>query len=816
MKGTSTSAENKGLSLNQLEKSLGFDQIKLLIIDGCLGEPGRRLAEKIKFNRSFDWVKKKQDLCREIFKLFQEGTPFPERHYFDIQPILEGLEIENYVLMPEQWSILSRTLKTADQLLILARKGKSKFPLLFEMTENLVLPPEIFFNLEQVFDEDGQIKDTASPELNRLRKQKIDEQARLRRRLENALKNAISQGFIADDASLTVRNGRMVIPVLAEYKRRIKGFIHDESATGQTVFLEPEEALESNNLIREIQFAEQREIQRILSQLTAEIRPYRIELHQISQYMAEMDLLRSKARFGLKIQAQFPGYQSTPEFRWYEARHPLLFLSHQKSGKPVVPLSIWLTAEKRVLVISGPNAGGKSICLKTVGLLQYMWQSGLPVCLGEGSTMGHFQRILVDIGDHQSIENDLSTYSSHLANMKQMLTMADSQSLILIDEFGTGTDPALGGPIAEAILESLCHKKVFGLVNTHYSNLKTFASRHAQVENASMKFDRENLEPLFQLEIGQPGSSYALEIAEKIGLPRPVLNQAKNKIGTRKLNVDKLIGELEDEKTNWEKKNTELKIREKTSKKLLDENEKLRSELQNKRKVIVNEARQEARKILELANQKMEEAIRKIKESQAEKTLVKETRAELISLKNQLEPEPLEEIGTEEKTIAGTSPAPQIIEGAIEIGDWVRIKGSENMGQVLQWKGKDAEVLIGDLKTNIKKDRLERMNGPMVQAVKHTRRPTSSINLTQKMMSFKTELDLRGMRTDEAISCVDAWLDEAILLGQKELRILHGKGNGILRTQIRQHLKSYKQVARLSDEHADRGGAGITLVGLNI
>lgn len=816
MKGIHKSVENKGFSLIQLEKSLGFDQIRALIEEACLGEPGRRLAEKIKFNRSFEWVKKNQDLGREMVRLFQEGIPFPERHYFDIQSILEGLDIENYVLIPEQWGILSRSLKTADQLLILARKGKSRFPLLFGMTEKLVLPAEIFFNLDQVFDEDGQIKDTASPELNRLRKQKIDEQARLRRRLENALKNAVGQGFIADDASLTVRNGRMVIPILAEYKRRIKGFIHDESATGQTVFLEPEEALESNNLIREIQFAEQREIQRILAHLTAEIRPYRVELHQIANYMAEMDLLRAKAKFGLKIQAQFPGYQSKSDFRWYEARHPLLLLSHQKSGKPVIPLSIWLTEDKRMLVISGPNAGGKSICLKTVGLLQYMWQAGLPICLGEGSTMGHFQRILVDIGDQQSIENDLSTYSSHLANMKQMLAMADAQSLILIDEFGTGTDPALGGPIAEAILESLCHKKVFGLINTHYSNLKNFASRHALVENASMKFDRENMEPLFQLEIGQPGSSYALEIAEKIGLPKPVLNQAKNKIGTRKLNVDKLIGELENEKSNWEKKNTELKIREKTSKKLLEENERLHTELQNKRKLIVNEARLEARKILEQANQKMEEAIRKIKESHAEKSVVKEARAELIRLKNQQEPEPLEEIFFDEKTVEGILPTPQVIEGAIEIGDWVRIKGSENMGQVIQWKGKDAEVLIGDLKTNIKKDRLERMNGPLIKANKQNPRPTSSLNLTQKMMAFQSELDLRGMRTDEALSAVDSWLDEAILLGQKELRILHGKGNGILRTQIRQHLKNYKQVARLSDEHADRGGAGITLLSLNI
>lgn len=798
-----------------IETRLGFDQVRQLVAIECLGEIGREMAGSMRLNSSYAVVVRQQEQVAEAIRLLSEGIPFPDQHFFDLRPITECLEIENYVLLPDQWSVLSRSLKTIDRLIVMLRKARNQFPQLFSLCERVSLPSELFFSLDRIFDEDGTIKDTASPELNRLRKSLIDEQARLRRRLEQSLKNAISQGFIADDAGLTVRNGRMVIPILAEYKRRIKGFVHDESATGQTVFLEPEEALESNNLIREIQFAEQREIHRILARLTEEIRPNRTEISQAGQFMGLMDFIRAKARFGLKIKANLPSHHSTQDFRWFEARHPLLFLSHQKSGKPVVPLQVWLTEEKRVLVISGPNAGGKSICLKTVGLLQYMWQSGVPVSLGEGSTMGNFDRILVDIGDQQSIENDLSTYSSHLSNMKDMLVRSNEKSLILIDEFGTGTDPALGGPIAEAILEALCHRRVFGMVNTHYTNLKNFASRHPSVENASMKFDAERMEPLFVLEMGQPGSSYALEIAEKIGLPRPVLNQARNKIGTKKLNVDKLISELETEKRNWETKNNDLKIRERKSKSLLAENEKLQIELQNKRKVLVNEAREQARKILDEANRKVEEAIRSIKESQAEKSVTKQARIALAELKETLVPESLEVVDSDEKPTEQEA-RPKAISGEIQLGDSVRIRDTESVGVVVAFRGKDAEILIGNIKTNLKKERLERVSGLNPTPKSLTRKSMEGLNINEKMMRFETELDIRGLRTDEALGLVDSWIDEAILLGQRELRILHGKGNGILRTQIRQHLKKFRQVGRMADDHADRGGAGITLVTLDI
>ena len=773
------------------------------------------MASQLAMMQNYEAIVRHQEQAFEFIKLLQEGVPIPESNFFDLQPITEQLEIEGYVLMLDQWSQLSRCLRTIELSIKALRKSQIQFPRLFELASRVVLPAEIFFGLQNVFDEDGHVKDTASPELNRLRKGLIDEQSRLRRRLENALRSAISQGFIGDDAGITIRNGRMVIPLLAEHKRKIRGFVHDESATGQTVYMEPDEALESNNTIREIQFAEVREIHRILAGLTNSIRPYKNELAQANQFLGLLDLIRAKAKLGIELKASFPGHHAEANFKFFEARHPLLYLSHLKANKPTVPLSIYLTEQKRVLVISGPNAGGKSICLKTVGLVQYMWQSGVPVPVGEGSKMGVFEKIMADIGDQQSIENDLSTYSSHLSNMKQMLAKADSKTLILLDEFGTGTDPALGGPIAEAILESLCHKKIYGLVNTHYTNLKNFANRQPLVENAAMKFDGERMEPLFQLEIGQPGSSYALEIAEKIGLPRPVLNQARNKIGVKKINVDKLIGELEEEKRKWESKNLEMAIRDKRTKHLLVENEKLQSNLDNQRKKILNEAKLKAQKLLEDANRKIEETIRTIKESQAEKSITKEVRLAIEEFKEKLIPEIMEETTVTTTIKGGEVQVIEVVKGAFDIGDFVRIIGTQSIGKLLGYRGKDAEVWIGDLKTNIKKERLEKVKGFSPEKPRETR-PTSSLDLNKKMMDFENQLDIRGLRTDEALGLVENWLDEAILLGQKDLRILHGKGDGILRTQIRNRLKQFKQVGQMRDEHADRGGPGVTLVTLNI
>lgn len=810
--------KNRRLKENEqeiLEQRLGFDQVKEWIAGACHGDVGRAMALNMKMLRHYDTIVLHQEQVEECRKLFSEGLYFPDAHFHDLKPLADQLEIEGYVLLAEQWSFLSKAMKTIQQSVKLLRSAKSRYSRLFLLCEKADIPEDVYFQIEKVFNEDGEIKDTASAELNRLRKKKIDEQSRLRRKLDSILKGAIAEGYTQDDTGITIRNGRLVIPILAEHKRRIKGFVHDESATGQTVFIEPGEAIELNNEIRETEFAEKREIHRILTALTLSVRPHRQAIAKASHFLGILDLVRAKARFATAIDARMPGHQPRPAFSLFEARHPLLFLSHQKSKKPVVPLNIWLTDEKRVLVISGPNAGGKSICLKTVGLLQYMWQAGVPVSAGEGSVMGLFDQIMVDIGDQQSIENDLSTYSSHLKNMRQMLQAAGEKTLILIDEFGTGTDPALGGPIAEAILEGLCHKKVFGLINTHYSNLKNFAHRHPSVENGAMKFDMEKLEPLFQLEIGQPGSSFALEIAEKIGFPRAILNQAKNKIGIKKINVDKLISELESEKKKWEAKNQELADRERKTKLLQTEWEKKYSDVESQKKKVLNEAKQKAANLLDTANRKIEETIREIRENQAEKEKTRSLRQDLLSLKEDMIPEPLMP-AAEESAAERESEGIRVAEGQAVPGDFVRIKGTDSIGQLSGFKGKDAEVIIGDLKTNIKLNRLEKITGYEPRELQRQKRSTENLNLNRKMMEFNSTIDIRGLRTDEAITAIETWLDEAILLGQKELKIIHGKGDGILRTQIRNHLKKFSQVGRMADEHADMGGQGITLLSLNI
>jgi DNA mismatch repair protein MutS2 len=811
--------KNRRLKENEqeiLEQRLGFDQVKEWIAGACHGEVGRSMALNMKMLRHYDAIVLHQQQAEECRKLFSEGVYFPEAHFYDLKPLTDQLGIEGFVLLSEQWSFLSKALKTVQQSVKLLRAAKNRYECLFRLCEKADIPEEVYFQIDKIFNEDGEIRDTASAELNRLRKKKIDEQSRLRRKLDSILKSAIADGYTQDDTGITIRNGRLVIPILAEHKRRIKGFIHDESATGQTVFMEPGEAIELNNEIRETEFAEKREVHKILTELTLFVRPHRQAIASASHFLGILDLVRAKARFAAAIDARMPGHHPWPAFSLFDARHPLLFLAHQKSKKPVVPLNIWLTDEKRVLVISGPNAGGKSICLKTVGLLQYMWQAGVPVSVGEGSGMGLFDQIMVDIGDQQSIENDLSTYSSHLKNMRQMLLAANEKTLILIDEFGTGTDPALGGPIAEAILEGLCHKKVFGLINTHYSNLKNFAHRHPAVENGAMKFDMEKLEPLFQLEIGQPGSSFAIEIAEKIGFPRAILNQARNKIGVKKINVDKLIIELDAEKKKWQSKNQELSDRERKTRLLQTEWEKKYADLENQKKKILNEARKKAAGLLEESNRRIEETIRQIRENEADKEKTKKLRQNLEQWKvENLPPQP-RDINPEEKSDAEGRMEISVVEGAVQPGDFVRIKGTDSIGQLLGFRGKDAEVVIGDLKTNIRPERLEKIAGYRQPVLQRPKRHTESMDINRKMMEFNPSVDVRGFRTDEAISLIDSWLDQAILLGQKELKIIHGKGDGILRSQIRSYLKKYSQVSRMADEHADMGGQGITLLSLDI
>jgi DNA mismatch repair protein MutS2 len=661
-------------------------------------------------------------------------------------------------------------------------------------------------SLDRIFDNRGRLKDDASPELQSIRRQIISEQSNLRKRLDSLLKSAKSQGYVSDDVSLTIRNGRMVIPVSAEHKRKIKGFIHDESATGQTVFLEPTEVFDINNEITELGYKERREVVRILTQLTTQLRPSVPQLRRAYAFLGLLDFIRAKAKFAIKTEAINPVFVKEQLINWENTRHPLLLLSFQKQGKTVVPLYIKLDQKQRILIISGPNAGGKSIALKTVGLTQYMYQCGLLVTMAEHSQIGLFKDIFIDIGDEQSLENDLSTYSSHLTNMKHFLKFADKHTLFLIDEFGTGTEPSLGGAIAEAILEKLNESRAFGVINTHYTNLKFFAEHTEGVINGAMRFDVQHLEPLYQLEIGKPGSSFAFEIAYKIGLSHLVINNAKEKVGDKQVNFDKLLRELELEKKKFAVKNQEVAAKDKNLNQTLKEYTELKTHLDTEKKRLMNQAKEEAKRLVREANQKIEQTIREIRENNAGKEETKQLRKELQTFDQSLKAEsipiePLEEL--------------QVVGGEIEAGDLVRIKGQNAVGEVLAVRGKDTEIRIGELKSNVKLNRLEKISRKEYRAVvqENINVPRmQGIDINEKMANFSYQLDLRGKRGEEALTALDDFIDDALMLGTPEVRIVHGKGDGILRNLVRTHLRKYPQVGTFSDEHADRGGAGVTIV----
>lgn len=634
-----------------------------------------------------------------------------------------------------------------------------------------------------------------------------------------------------------MRDGRLVIPVAPGMKRKIKGIVHDESATGKTVFIEPAEVVEANNRIRELEGEERREIIRILTDFSATVRPQIPAILQSYEFLAEIDFIRAKALFGIEIKGLKPSFENQQIVDWFQAVHPLLQMSLAKHGKKVVPLDIILTREKRILLISGPNAGGKSVCLKTVGLLQYMLQCGMLVSMHERSHAGIFSHIFIDIGDEQSIEDDLSTYSSHLTNMKVMLKSCNSQSLILIDEFGGGTEPQIGGAIAEAVLKRFNLKGTFGVITTHYQNLKHFAEDHEGVVNGAMLYDRHEMRALFQLQIGNPGSSFAVEIARKIGLPEEVIADASEIVGSEYIQSDKYLQDIVRDKRYWETKRQNIRKREKQMEDTIARYEKEIEELERSRKEILKKAKEEAERLLQESNAKIENTIRTIKEAQAEKERTRTARQELTDFKEQVEK--LDKAAMEEKIARkmeqlrekqerkkdkkarqqqkASEPQPVPKVHPIEAGDYVRIKGQTSVGQVMDVNGKNAVVMFGLMKTNVKTERLERTDAPKAAPLSNKTTFVSSETqdrMYEKKLNFKQDLDVRGMRGDEAIQAVTYFIDDAILVGVSRVRILHGTGSGILRTLIRQYLATVPGVAHFQDEHVQFGGAGITVVDL--
>ncbi len=778
---------------NSVDK-LGFIEVKELIKLHCLSHMGRQLVDRIQVMHNFDQVLKFMGQTNEFKNILQNDEALPIHHFFDIKSLANKVKIEGTFLVEEEFYQVHASLSTVFAVIAYFNEREGQYPNLEALFEHLPIEKSILKKIEAVIDQKGKIRPNASRELADISSSIAKAQQEARKKIDHIFKSASSSGWTAD-GSLTIRDGRLCIPLLAENKRKLKGFIHDESASGQTVYIEPEEVFSLNNTIRDLEFERRREIVKILTALTTELRPFVSLLLSYHGLLTKIDFVRAKALFAIDIEAEMPILINEPRLKLLNARHPLLLLSFKAEKKTVVPLNISIDEHTRIVVVSGPNAGGKSVCMKTVGLLQMMAQAGLLIPVSEASTVGIFQQIFVDIGDDQSIESDLSTYSAHLSKMKSFVEQANGKTLVLIDEFGTGTDPQFGGPIAEAVLETLNQKHIKGVITTHYSNLKLFASNTPGIENASMLFNNVEMRPLYMLEVGKPGSSYAFEIAQKIGLPRQVLDLAKNKIGDGQKKVDTLLIDLERDKKEIFDTKIKLEKQQRRVDALLSENEKLKSYLDENKKILIRDAKQEAKNIILNANKLVENTIADIKSSNADKEKTRQLRENLSR-------------EVEKNTIKAELPKAVKADEELKPGDWVKLTDSETTGQVIEIAKDNVIIAIGDLRTVAKKNRVQRVSKKEVP--KEVRRSFNTH--TSDLANFSPEIDVRGRRGEEALYEIEKLLDRALMMGFGSLKILHGKGDGILRKLIRNYLKKYDAVDRMEDEHADRGGDGITYV----
>ncbi len=786
---------------SDIEIKLGFDRIREILRSGCQSIQGSEKVDLMSFQDDYHSLEELLGQTVEFVRILESGESFPLRNIHDLRDALKRAKTPGAFLEPDEFLEIVQSMDSVSGVLRFLRGKKDHYPFLFSLVKDLQEQVTLQKTINQVISEDGQVKSNASPELQRIRRALDQERIHLRKNLDKIFREAVRNGMVPEKASVTVRDGRMVIPVLAEYKRRIKGFIHDESATGQTVYLEPAAVLDNNNELRELEYAEKREVVKILTRLTDQVRDHLQDLLSISELLGDFDFIRSKARLSRELECTFPKFNNKPEIELVKARHPLLYLNFKKSDRDVIPVSLGLDDTTRLIIISGPNAGGKSVSLKTVGLIQYMWQSGLLVPVDESSEMGIFSDIFLDIGDEQSIENDLSTYSSHLTLMKKFMENAQRSSLVLIDEFGTGTDPQFGGAIAEGILDKLVDLDCRGIITTHYSNIKRYAEEHSSVVNGAMKYDVNELEPLYVLQVGIPGSSFSFEVARKIGLPDAIIAYARDLIGQKQVDVDDLILKLEKQEQQIRSRDAALASREKEVEELQRKYKSLSSELEKNKKEIITKAKEEASSILRETNREIEKTIRHIRENRAEKKETKRMRERLESLKKKVDVP-----GEVQKTGSVIS---------VEPGDMVRLMGKDVVGEVLSIRGNNIEVQVGALKTLVKKNQLEKIS--RTEAKKSARGSAtihSNVDMNQKLSGFNHTLDIRGKRGEEAIGLVDKFLDDALLFNANELRILHGKGDGILRGLIRNHLKSYPNVQSIRDEHVERGGSGITVFDL--
>ena len=847
---------------NNYESKIGFDEIRRLLKGHCMSSLGQEKVDELAFSDDVSVINEAMAQVREMRRMMQ-ATEKPEMNYFfDVRESVARLRMENTHIEEDELFDLRRSLETIGIIVAFLNKNNGDdekpeflYPALHRMAEDVLTFPAIIRRIDSILDKFGKIKDSASMTLAGIRHEMEQTAGSISRTLYTILHSAQRDGLVAQDVAPTLRDGRLMIPVAPGLKRKIKGIVHDESATGKTVFIEPAEVVEANNKVRELEAAERREIVRILTVFSDELRPHVQEVLDSYHFLAQIDLVHAKAEMAEQMQAFEPEVKGAPTMDWIRAIHPLLQRSLAKQDKKVVPLDIMLVKDKRLLIISGPNAGGKSVCLKTVGLLQYMLQCGLSIPVGDRSTVGVFQNIMIDIGDEQSIADDLSTYSSHLLNMKNMMKQANNRTLLLIDEFGGGTEPTIGGAIAEAVLNQFWKKDAFGVITTHYQNLKHFAEDHPGVVNGAMLYDRHQMQALFQLSIGQPGSSFAIEIARKTGIPEEVINDASEIVGSEYIQSDKYLQDIVRDKRYWEGKRQTIHQHEKSLEGHIQRYETNLEEIERERKAILNRAKQQAEELLAEANRKIENAIREIKEAQAEKEQTRLIREELQEFREQVQNDDTRGLMSEEEfakklrqmeerkarkaqrkekkgeelKAASEKLAARAKENLhpenrpLEKGDSVRIKGTNSIGEIESIQGKQATVIFGGLRSKVKLEQLERTSKaptPATPADKHAHLAIQTSHMTRATMedrrqNFHQDLDVRGMRGDEAIDTVMHFIDDAILIGLSRVRILHGTGTGILRQLIRQYLNTVPNVKKAKDEHVQFGGAGITVVDLD-
>ncbi len=833
---------------HNFEQKIGFNDIRKQLKGRCLSSLGTEEVDRLAFQSNCETISKQLSQIHEFRVILNSDDDFPTENFLDMRPALVRTQARGSYMDETDLFALKSSLVTISSIVVYLQQtqetgneetGKAKFPTLKELTADVASFPQIVESIDEILNKYGHVKDTASPDLKRIRSEIATTKKSISINLYSILRKAQQEGFVEKDVTPTFRDGRLVIPIAPGMKRKIRGIVHDESASGKTVFIEPAEVVEANNRIRELEIEEKRAIIAILIKTTDYIRPHIEELLQSYKFLGHVDLIRAKAVLAESMEAIEPTIENRPMMDWKGAIHPILQTSLKHHGKKMIPLDIRLTDSDRIILISGPNAGGKSVCLKTAGLLQYMLQCGLSVPIKESSTMGLFKNLFIDIGDEQSLEDDLSTYSSHLLNMKNMMKQADEQSLILIDEFGGGTEPQIGAAIAQAVLGRFVGKHIYGIITTHYQNLKYFADNHTGIVNGAMLYDRQLMQPLFQLQIGHAGSSFAIEIARKIGFPEEVIKEAAETVGSDYIQSDKYVQDIMRDKRYWENKRSSIHEREKHLDEIIKRYENGIRELEQNRKKVLYDAKEQAESLLKESNAQIENTIRSIKEAQAEKEQTKQLRQSLDEFKKtvvqaydetkedkiarkiqQIKERRLRQDKRKRDKSTPTNTTNEVQDkkqSPLKEGMFVKIQGQSGIGQIIKLNDKTAILTTGTIQMNIATSRLIPTEMPKQhnssQAFSFISKETRD-EIYEKKLNFRPEIDVRGMNGEEALHAVTYFVDDAILLGVARLRILHGTGSGYLRQVIRQYLHSVPNVSDCRDEHVQFGGAGITIVDL--